>query len=146
MDYCVSLFWLLCLESSCPNVCPLSRCESLLHNNYRKGVPVHPARNTRAPGTAQICLNLKIWEVDSFFFLAPFFIFHLTWSFLLPFLLRDEREATWCLLQKSETLPLRSHGERSNRHRESFSVFFCKAKKPHFLLFLSVSLQTNPML
>lgn len=76
MDYCVSLFWLLCLESSCPNVCPLSRCESLLHNNYRKGVPVHPARNTRASGTTQICLNLKIWEVDSFFFL------HLSSSFI----------------------------------------------------------------
>lgn len=30
----------LCFEASCSNVCPLSRCESLLHNKYRKGVLV----------------------------------------------------------------------------------------------------------
>lgn len=36
MRHCVKLFALLCFHASCSNSSP--RCESLLHNKYRKGV------------------------------------------------------------------------------------------------------------
>lgn len=37
---CIIVSNMLCFEASCSNVCPLTRCESLLHNKYRKGVLV----------------------------------------------------------------------------------------------------------
>lgn len=41
MYHCVTLFSLLCVETSCSNFCPFTRCESLLHNKHRKGVLVY---------------------------------------------------------------------------------------------------------
>lgn len=81
MDYCVSLFSLLCLESSCPSVCPLSRCERLLHNKYRKGVSLHPGE--KQPSVRDFADLFEPQNLGScFFLLAPFFAFHLTWHFL----------------------------------------------------------------
>lgn len=119
MDYCVSLFSLLCFESSCPNVCPLSRCERFLDNKHRKGVSLAPWREAaQRPGPLQICLNRKIWEVVSLFSHLSF-AFHLARSSLLPFTLR-KYESTWPFLRTSDTF--RSHSQRSDRHWESSHV------------------------
>lgn len=57
MYHCVGLLLLLCFQASCSNFCPFfffRRCESSLHNKYRKGVLVCVCEMWRV--CVQVCL------------------------------------------------------------------------------------------
>lgn len=140
MYHCVKLFLLLCFEASCSNVCPLTRCESLLHNKYRKGVLVCLCEMLRVDVRIHIlfkpCFKQSrmkwVWvfsKTQSFvrlfvflnvtntfkFYLTFFFLFFLTQNFLLKLLLCDEWKTTWCQTSQiifcNRTLALVSQSE-----------------------------------
>lgn len=128
-------FSLLCLESSCPNVCPLGRCERFLHNKYRKGVSVHPAE--KQPSNRDFA---DLFETAKF---GKFFLSSRTFQRLLSYL--ELFCPCSCCVMCGEAVTRCLSGLTANAQTTTGNLLmlFGKARKPHFLLFLSVLLQTH---